>query len=358
MDNENEHEIPVKVVDRRWWANPDAAAPIGRRRRRSSRPTSRSWNRQVAEKDRQIQEYLGKYRQASAEFDEARLRLRREISKDIERARREVLAEVLDVVDNLDRAIDAGRQAANPRGAAPGHRDGAAPVPRQAGGAGGDADRDRRRARSIRSCTRRSARCRPLPRIRMAPSSASSAAATASATTCCGPPPSRSRSPEPASSTALPVYNRSMPIFEYPVPRLREDVRGVRDRRAQGGVPGLPRRQSRQAALPARDGRCRRPAGHRLSSRRSADAAPAARPAPAAPTLTSQPRGFAPRTPRLRSLARRSDGALRSRGSLASARSRVYQIACSSSCRHASRRSSADNRATGRPDRRPPLCFL
>ena len=43
----------------------------------------------------------------------ARLRLRREISKDIERGRREILADLLEVVDNLDRAIDSGRQAAS-----------------------------------------------------------------------------------------------------------------------------------------------------------------------------------------------------------------------------------------------------
>ena len=65
----------------------------------------------VAEKDKQAQEYLAKYRQAASEFEEARLRLRREISKDIERARRDLISDFLEVVDNLDRAIDAGRRA-------------------------------------------------------------------------------------------------------------------------------------------------------------------------------------------------------------------------------------------------------
>jgi len=116
MDHEKEHEIPVKVVDRRWWANPETAA-ADQPAAPSLKPTYvEELEQKVAEKDRLIQEYLGKYRQASAEFEEARLRLRREISKDVERARRDVLSEVLDVVDNLDRAIDAGRQAANPEG--------------------------------------------------------------------------------------------------------------------------------------------------------------------------------------------------------------------------------------------------
>ena len=108
----DEHEIPVKVVDRRWWARgEDDGASVAER---SSKPTYiEELERQLAEKDRIAQEYIAKYRQASAEFDESRLRLRREISKDIERGRREILADLLDVVDNLDRAIDSARQASS-----------------------------------------------------------------------------------------------------------------------------------------------------------------------------------------------------------------------------------------------------
>ena len=104
----DEHDIPVKVVDRRWWANSDAAGDREAAGGASLKPTYvEELERQVADKDRLIQEYLGKYRQATSEFEEARLRLRREIAKDVERARRDVLAELLEVVDNLDRAVDA-----------------------------------------------------------------------------------------------------------------------------------------------------------------------------------------------------------------------------------------------------------
>ena len=107
--SDNEHEIPVKVVDRRWWVNQDGEAPR-EDTRGSGKPTYvEDLERQIADKDRQIQEYLAKYRGAAAEFEEARLRLRREISKDVERARRDILAELLDVVDNLDRALQSGR---------------------------------------------------------------------------------------------------------------------------------------------------------------------------------------------------------------------------------------------------------
>ena len=109
--SDKEHDIPVKVVDRRWWARGDDAAPP----ERSSKPTFvEELEQQLAEKDRIAQEYIAKYRQAANEFEESRLRLRREISKDIERGRREILADLLDVVDNLDRAIEAARLTPSP----------------------------------------------------------------------------------------------------------------------------------------------------------------------------------------------------------------------------------------------------
>jgi len=103
---DKEVDIPVKVVDRRWWARGDDAAPA----ERSNKPSYvEELEQQLAEKDELAKEYIAKYRQAASEFEESRLRLRREISKDIERGRREILADLLDVVDNLDRAIDAAK---------------------------------------------------------------------------------------------------------------------------------------------------------------------------------------------------------------------------------------------------------
>ena len=108
---------PLKVVDRRWWArqqaeersaSPDAAAAAEEAPR--LKPTYvEDLEQQLAERDRQLQDVLTKYREASREFDDARARLRKEIAKDIERGRRTMILELLDVVDNLDRAIDAGR---------------------------------------------------------------------------------------------------------------------------------------------------------------------------------------------------------------------------------------------------------
>jgi molecular chaperone GrpE len=108
---DKEHEIPVKVIDRRWWVNRDASAADADRAPASLKPTYvEELEQQIAAKDRHIQEHIAKYRQAATEFEDARLRLRREISKDVERSRREVIAQFLEVLDNLDRAIDSGRQ--------------------------------------------------------------------------------------------------------------------------------------------------------------------------------------------------------------------------------------------------------
>jgi molecular chaperone GrpE len=112
---EKEYDVPVKVVDRRWWANQDQTASGENAPSSTSKPTYvEELERQVAERDRQVQEYIGKYRQAASEFEEARLRLRREISKDIERGRREIISDLLEVLDNLDRAIDATKSGASP----------------------------------------------------------------------------------------------------------------------------------------------------------------------------------------------------------------------------------------------------
>ena len=114
-DTDKEHDVPVKVIDRRWWAKQDAGDSDREDSRGAGKPTYvEELERQIAEKDRQAKEYLAKYRQAATEFEDARLRLRREISKDIERGRREILADLLDVVDNLDRALESARTGASP----------------------------------------------------------------------------------------------------------------------------------------------------------------------------------------------------------------------------------------------------
>jgi molecular chaperone GrpE len=107
----DEIDIPVKVVDRRWWARgEDGAEP---RPDPSQKPSYiEELERKLAEAEKQAQEYLAKYRGASQEFEDARARMRKELAKDAERTRRDVLVSLLEVVDNLDRAIDAAKKTA------------------------------------------------------------------------------------------------------------------------------------------------------------------------------------------------------------------------------------------------------
>jgi molecular chaperone GrpE len=101
----------VKVVDRRWWARGDnaetAEAPAGK-------PTYvEELETRLAEKDRVLQDYLQQYKAAASEFEESRARARRDVAKEVERGKRAILVDLLEIVDNLDRAIESGKDARN-----------------------------------------------------------------------------------------------------------------------------------------------------------------------------------------------------------------------------------------------------
>ncbi len=96
----------LKVTDRRWWAQEsqaeDGAAP---EEPRLKPMYVEELEAQVATKNVEIQQLIEKYRGASSEFDQARARLRKELSKDVERGRRSMIVSFLEVLDNLDRAL-------------------------------------------------------------------------------------------------------------------------------------------------------------------------------------------------------------------------------------------------------------
>ncbi len=105
----------VKVVDRRWWARGDDSGET----QAGQKPTFvEELERRAVSAEQQAQEYLSKYRQASQEFEDARARMRKELAKDAERNRRDVLVSLLEVVDNLDRAIDAAKKSGKDSGGA------------------------------------------------------------------------------------------------------------------------------------------------------------------------------------------------------------------------------------------------
>jgi molecular chaperone GrpE len=99
----------VKVVDRRWWARGDVVpAAEGT----SGKPSYvEELEQRLAERDRQVQQALQQLKTATTEYDEARVRARREVVKEVERSKRAMLGELLEVLDNLDRALDAAATA-------------------------------------------------------------------------------------------------------------------------------------------------------------------------------------------------------------------------------------------------------
>ena len=102
-------ESEIKVNDRRWWARQGASTASAETP--SLKPTYvEELEARLAARETEFQELLGKYRAAADEFEQARARLRKELQKDVERSRRSLLASFLEVLDNLDRALDAGRQ--------------------------------------------------------------------------------------------------------------------------------------------------------------------------------------------------------------------------------------------------------
>lgn len=107
----DERDDRVKVVDRRRWAHGEDAADPGVDRAGQKPTYVEELERRAADAETQAREYLAKYRQASQEFEDARARMRKELAKDAERSRRDVLVGLLEVVDNLDRAIEAAKKA-------------------------------------------------------------------------------------------------------------------------------------------------------------------------------------------------------------------------------------------------------
>jgi len=99
-------EPPVRVVDRRWWAQSGATAAGDREDRGGRKPTYvEDLERRLADATQQLHTYAADHRRALEEFEQAKTRIRREVGRDADRGKRAVLAELLDVIDNLDRAI-------------------------------------------------------------------------------------------------------------------------------------------------------------------------------------------------------------------------------------------------------------
>jgi molecular chaperone GrpE len=94
-------EPQLRVVDRRWWAQADAAQPD------AERTTTPQPDAGRGPKPTYIEQLERRLADAQAEFEQARVRMRRDMQREVERSVRAIIGELLEVIDNLDRAIAA-----------------------------------------------------------------------------------------------------------------------------------------------------------------------------------------------------------------------------------------------------------
>ena len=104
----------LKVTDRRWWTKEPSDTGDAPEEPKLKPRYVEDLEQQLATKDEEIQRLISQYRSASSEFEDARARLRKELSKDVERGRRSLLVSFLEVLDNLDRALESAGDRSDP----------------------------------------------------------------------------------------------------------------------------------------------------------------------------------------------------------------------------------------------------
>lgn len=105
--NDKSDEVRVKVVDRRWWARTEGADPSNEDEPARKPTMVEDLEQQLTDARSRIQELTTGHRQALEEFEQVKVRIRRDVAREVERGRRTVLLEMLEVLDNLDRAVAA-----------------------------------------------------------------------------------------------------------------------------------------------------------------------------------------------------------------------------------------------------------
>ncbi len=113
-DRERAGEDPAfKVNDRRWWVERDEAdAPAGDAAPADDKPTFVAYlEKQLAERDQLLKEATDRQRRAIAELERAQERIARDAQRQLEQSTRDLIASLLPVLDDLDRALAAAREA-------------------------------------------------------------------------------------------------------------------------------------------------------------------------------------------------------------------------------------------------------
>jgi molecular chaperone GrpE len=105
-DKDKDKKKGFKVVDRRHWADDqDDSEEAGHTRDKPE--YVQQLEETLAKKDELIAKFRSEHRESVEGFEDSRMRIQRETGRDIERNRRELRVEFLEVLDNLDRALQA-----------------------------------------------------------------------------------------------------------------------------------------------------------------------------------------------------------------------------------------------------------
>ncbi len=115
-DLPTDEEPKLRVVDKRWSAKASKADDStgsseenGNDSKKKQPTVIEKLEFEIATKDALIADYAKKYKDATVDFKKTRARLIRESEKDIDREIRGVLVSFLEIIDNLDRAIEAAK---------------------------------------------------------------------------------------------------------------------------------------------------------------------------------------------------------------------------------------------------------
>jgi molecular chaperone GrpE len=106
-------EPRFRVVDRRFSAMDDEEGGEGEEQPPRQPTHVARLEKLLEEKEEQLREYAARYKQALEEYEASSIRLRRDAARESDKGRRSVLVEMLDVIDNLDRALEAAAESRN-----------------------------------------------------------------------------------------------------------------------------------------------------------------------------------------------------------------------------------------------------
>ncbi len=105
-------EIKVKVMDKRHWVNPEALTKDTNEEIDLKRHPHlvAQLEKQMAENDLKLKEYIAAYKQKMAENDEFRARLQKDVDKRVDTAAAGFFRDTLPLMDQIDMALSAAER--------------------------------------------------------------------------------------------------------------------------------------------------------------------------------------------------------------------------------------------------------